>query len=339
MSFVHLHTHSEFSLLDGAIRVNDLIDKAIEYEMPAVAITDHGNMFAAVKFFKDAKKAGIKPIIGEEFYVNPYGMEHRKIEPGTPQAGYHLTLLAKNEKGWKNIMKLSTASYTKGFYYKPKIDKEFLQDHAEGIVALSGCIQGQVPALLRHNKDAEAKKLALELRDMFGPENFFIELMDHGFDDEVAVLPKLIQLSRDLGIPTVATNDAHYLNKSDAKFHDILLAVGTKQERDDVTRKMRFLPNEELYFKSPDEMRRLFAEVPESCDNTLKIAEMIEFEMDIGNLHFPSYRLPEGQTIEEYLRYESEQGMLERYGKDIPKEHTDRLEHELKIINDMGCPG
>ncbi len=338
MSFVHLHTHSEFSLLDGAIRVGDLVDKAIEYKMPAVAITDHGNMFAAVNFFKTAHKEGIKPIIGEEFYVNPDGMDSRHIKPGTPQSGYHLTLLAQNETGWKNIMRLSSDSYTRGFYYKPKIDMDFLEGHAEGIIALSGCLQGEIPQLLLKGDDKGAKEVAIKMRDLFGQEKFYIELMNHGFDGEIEVLPKLIQLARDLGIGLVATNDAHYLNREDAEYHDILLAVGTKKLRDDKDRTMRFLPNQEIYFKSPQEMRRLFADVPEACDNTLKIADMIDFKMDIGTLHFPEYDTGD-QRIEEYLRVESEKGMAERYGDDIPKSHWDRLEHELNIINEMGFPG
>ena len=338
MSFVHLHNHSEYSLLDGAIRIDDIVKKAIEYEMPAVAITDHGNMFAAVKFFKAANKSGIKPIIGEEFYVNPAGMDSKKIEMGAPQSGFHLTLLAQNEKGWKNLIRLSSESYTRGFYYKPKIDMDLLRNHSEGVIALSGCLAGQIPNLLRKGMDTEAKKMAIEFLDIFGTEHFYIELMNHFIDDELLVLPKLIQLARDLGIGTVATNDAHYVNREDAKYHDILLAVGTKQEVADESRKLRFLPNTEMYFKSPQEMKKLFSEKPEAITNTLKIADMIDFKLDIGNLHFPEYPLPEGQTIQEYLRYESEQGLKQRY-KTIPDSHKHRLEHELKIINDMGFPG
>ncbi|MFP4458011.1 MAG: DNA polymerase III subunit alpha [Candidatus Zixiibacteriota bacterium] len=336
MNFVHLHNHTEYSLLDGACRINELVERAKELDMPAVTMTDHGNLFGAVHFFKTADKAGIKPIIGQEFYIAPGDMYHKAYIDGRPPNLNHLVILAKNQKGWENLIWLSSIAYTEGFYFKPRLDKKTLREHSEGLIALSACLKGEVNEHIRYNRIDEAKNSARDYMDIFGRENFYIELMNHGIEDEVKSIEPLANLAKEMGIGIVATNDSHYLNREDAEYHDVLLAVGTKKLVSDKDR-LKFA-NEEFYFKTQEEMIELFKDYPEAIENTLKIADEIDFKMELGKLHFPEFPVPGGGNVETYLREKSKEGLYKRYKK-VEKKHLDRLEHELNIIEKMGFPG
>lgn len=329
--FTHLHLHTEYSLLDGASHINRVVKRAKELGMEALAITDHGTMYGVVDFWRECKKEGIKPIIGCEVYV-----AHRTAKDkvkGVDDKPYHLILLAENNVGYKNLIKIVSHSHTEGFYYKPRTDKDFMRRHSEGIICLSGCIQGEVQQhLLDYNYEA-AKKAAKEYEDIFGKGNFYIEVQNQFLKDEEQIYPDVKKLSKELDIPVAATNDVHYVNREDAEMHDILLCIQTQSRRSDRER-MRF-PNDEFYLKSEEEMRRLFVDLPEACDNTMKIAERCNVEFTFGELHLPEFIPPEGLTNTEYLRQLCEEGLRDRYDV-INKELTDRLNHELSIIESMG---
>ncbi len=336
-SFVHLHNHTHYSLLDGACRIEDMMQLAIEYKMPALAITDHGNMFGAIEFFKKAKAAGIKPIIGVEAYVAPESRFEKTTQKGRDNA-YHLVLLAKDQEGYRNLLKLVSAGFLEGFYYKPRIDKELLWKHHNGLIALTACLHGEVPRkMVKQGMDA-ARKSALEYKDIFG-EDFYLEIQNHGIEDEEIVRQGMLELSDDLGIPLVATNDIHYLKREHADAHDILLCLQTGKDYDDPTR-MRY-STKELYFKSPEEMEKLFGDYPGAIENTLKIAEKCNLEIPFGTLHLPVYEIPPdnpAKTLDEYLEKMAWEGLQKRY-PEITPEIKQRFDYEISVIKQMGFSG
>ncbi len=331
MSFVHLHVHTEYSLLDGACRIDKVAERAKELGQTALAVTDHGVMYGAVAFYKACKKAGIKPIIGCEVYVAPRGMQDR--DHGIDGDYSHLILLCKNETGYKNLCYLVSAAFIEGFYIKPRIDWALLHKYSEGLICLSGCVAGEIPRKLIRGDYEGAKARALELSELFGEKNFYLEIQDHGIADEKRAAAELIRLHRDTGIPLVLTNDAHYIEKKDAYYQDVLLCIQTGKTVDDPNR-MRF-ESQELYLKSEDEMRSLFPELPEAADNTVDIAERCNFDFTFGHYHLPRFKLPEGESDSyEYLKKLCEEGFAERY-PNSPEVHK-QLEYELEMIRKMG---
>lgn len=338
--FVHLHVHTEFSLLDGAIRINDLCQQAKDFGMPAVAITDHGSMFGAVTFYTTALDMGLKPIIGCEVYVAPGDVDdaeahNRKDKPG----GYHLVLLAKNNKGYKNLIKLVSWGYLHGFHYKPRVTKHWLNQHSEGLIALSACLAGEVPRKLMNEGLEAGAAMAREYEAIF-PGNFYLELQDNGIGDQTRLNDLLIQCSEKTGLPLVATNDCHYLTAEDYEAHDTLLCIQTQKTVDD---EKRFrMDTNQLYFKSPEEMERAFAHVPEAIKNSQRIAERCNLTIELGNYSFPVYELPEGVSIDEEFVRLCREGLQKRievapYEVD-EKVYWDRLEYELGVIREMEFP-
>ncbi|MDR1952909.1 MAG: DNA polymerase III subunit alpha [Clostridiales Family XIII bacterium] len=331
MAFAHLHVHTEYSLLDGASRIDQVIAAAKEMGMDSIAITDHGNMFGVIEFYKEAKKQGVKPILGCEVYTAARRMEDNDVTKDKYQG--HLVLLAENETGYKNLMKIVSAGYTRGFYYKPRVDKECLREHSEGLIALSACLAGDVQRRLLYDDYENAKLEALAFRDIFGEGNFFLELQDQGLEEEAKIMPGMERLHEETGIPFVATNDVHYVKQEHAESHDVLLCIQTAKKLEDSER-LRF-PNDQFYLKSEDEMRKLFPDKPDAIDNTALIAERCNVEFDFNSRHLPKFTAPEGKTNSAFLRELCEQGVSERYGADSEK-YRERLEHELGIIEDMG---
>jgi len=327
--FVHLHLHTEYSLLDGFARIDRLFDRVKALGMKAVAITDHGVMFGVVDFYKAAKKAGIKPIIGCEVYVAPHSRFDRVSSE--KQAG-HLVLLAKNEQGYKNLIKLVSLGYTEGYYYRPRIDYALLKDHAEGLVCLSACLGGDIQKYLAEGNDEAAKKLALTLKDQFGEDDFYLELQDHGMKEQKLVNRKLVALHQATGIPLVATNDVHYIEKEDHQVHDILLCIQTGKTLSD-TQRMRF-PSDDFYLKSPEEMQRLFRGRKDAIENTVKIAEKCHFEFDFTKTHLPEYEAG-GQDPKVFLKTLCLEGLHKKYDV-VTEVHHERLAYELGIIDQMG---
>ena len=325
--FVHLHLHTEYSLLDGATRIDDMLNKCIEYEMPAIAVTDHGNMYCAWKFLKAAKDKGIKPIIGCEFYMceNLHGVGYENKEY------FHLILLAKNNVGYYNLCRLNSIAWVEGFYYKPRIDFETLKKYSEGLICLSACIAGQLPRLFLADRPDDAKALALEYKELFG-EDYYIEIQRHGIADEDAVMPQLIKLARELDIKVVVTNDVHYLNQEDAEIQDIMMCVQMGKYVDDTDR-MKF-QGEEFYLKTCEEMEQLFPNVPEAVTNTLEIADKCNVDFGKEKL-LPLYSPPGGMTSPEYLRYLLEEGLKVKY-PNCTQEIRDRIEYEYNVICTMG---
>ena len=333
-SFVHLHLHTQYSLLDGAVRTKDLMKKAVGYGMPAVAMTDHGNMFGAIEFYQAAQKAGIKPIVGCEVYLAPGSMKDKK-STSAKDAASHFTLLAKDFTGYKNLVKLVTAAYLDGYYYKPRIDKELLSQHAEGLIALSGCLKGEVNGYLMTDQVGKARESLSTFRDIFAPGDFYVELHDHGMELQHKCNRGLISLARELDLPLVAANDVHFLERAHHEAHDVMICIGTGAMQFDEKR-MRYSP--ELYFKSPQEMRALFAELPEACDNTLRIAEKIDLKLDFGVSKYPAYQPPEGRTREQYLTELCEAGLRQRYGERVDSEPDliRRMRYELSVMEKAG---
>ncbi|HEY2046488.1 MAG TPA: DNA polymerase III subunit alpha [Candidatus Udaeobacter sp.] len=332
-SFVHLHLHTEYSLLDGSIRMKEVMKKAAEFKMPAVAMTDHGNLFGAIEFYQEAQRAGVKPIIGCEIYVAPES--HKDRPPSRRESAYHFTLLAENETGYRNLVKLVTAAHLDGFHYVPRIDKEMLAARSEGLIGLSGCLAGEINNAIQANNIEKAKQSAAEYRDIFGAENFFVELHDHGMEEQKMCNTALVQIARDLGVGLVAANDVHFLRRSDHEAHDVMLCIGTGKMVQDESR-MRYLP--ELYFKSPDEMRQIFRDFPEAITNTLHIGERCRLDLKFGGSKYPEYPAPAGKTREEYLRELCYQGLRARYGERAlaDSELSRRLEYELGVLEKTG---
>ncbi|MEQ1852883.1 MAG: DNA polymerase III subunit alpha, partial [Chthoniobacteraceae bacterium] len=332
-SFVHLHCHTEYSTLDGMVRIDAAVQKAKEMGMPALAITDHGAMFGAVDFYLAGRKAGIKPIIGCEVYVAP-DSHLKKSAPSQKESAFHLTLLAADECGYRNLVKLVSTAHLDGFYYKPRIDKELLAQHAKGLIGLSGCLKGEVPhAIHAEDNPKKAAELGAAYRDILGRENFFLELSDHGIDAQRKVNAALPQLARDLGVGLVATNDVHFLNKEDHGAHDVLICIGTGAKVSD-ERRMKYV--QEVYFKSPAEMRALFGEFAGACDNTLAIAERCGFELDTTP-KYPDYRPPDGKDQNAYLHEIAEAGIRRRYGARADSEEVrSRYALEIGVLEKQG---
>lgn len=335
--FVHLHNHTEYSLLDGAIRISDLIKQAHEFKMPAVAITDHGNMFGAIEFYRQAMShGGVKPVIGCELYVAPHDRRDKSNNYGISDASFHLLLLAANETGYHNLMKLSSIGYLEGFYYKPRVDKAVLAEFSQGLIAFSACLKGEIPYLILKGKPEQAREVAKEYQGLFGKENFFLELHRHGIEAQNKVSEELIRMGRDLSIPLVASNDAHYLVSGHAAAHDALVCIQTGKNVDD-TNRLKF-SSSEFFFKSAEEMKELFSDVPEAISNTIDIAQRCNLELELGKLHLPPYQVPSDETPESYLTKLCEEGLKRRY-EEITDGIRSRLNHELNIIKRMGYVG
>jgi DNA polymerase-3 subunit alpha len=334
--FVHLHLHTQYSLLDGACQLDRLIAKAKEYRMPALAITDHGNLFGAVDFYAQASKEGIKPIIGCEVYMAPGSRFERTPQDGQYEGANHITLLCRDLVGYKNLIKLVTAGYLEGFYYKPRIDRELFAQHGQGLVVLSGCLNSEVGHALVDKDEAKAAQIAKFYLDAVGKENYYLEIQDHGLEDQRTMTRGVLPLAKRLGIPVVASNDVHYLNASDHKAHEVLLCVQTGKTLRDADR-WRF-SSQQFYLKSPLEMQALFSEVPEALRNTIAIAERCNLELTFGKIRLPKYAVPDGYTLDSYLRKLAEEGLRKRYGEP-DAEALDRLNRELEVIKKMGFAG
>lgn len=334
--FVHLHNHTQYSLLDGANKVSDLLKLAKKMKMPAMAITDHGNMFGAIDFYRTAQKAGVKPIIGCEVYV----AEHSRFDRSPVRSQnrtYHLVLLCKNHQGYQNLMTLVSSGYLEGFYRKPRIDFELLSKHSEGLVCLSACLQGEVASSIFHEKPKEAETRALRYADLFGEGHFYLEIQDHNLEAEDQVRPDIVRLAARTGLPLVATNDCHYLQKNHAKAHDALLCLQTGKLISDTDR-MKY-ETSELYVKSPDEMKHLFRHAPTSIENTVRIADMCNLELEFGKLKLPRFPLPAGfDNADRYLMSLCQEGLTLRYAK-ITDAINHRLDYELGVIEQMGYAG
>ncbi len=349
--FVHLHTHTEYSMLDGAARINDLVRIAKADGQIGIGITDHGNMYGVLDFYKACRANDIKPIIGIEAYMakdsrfeKPQRKPRSELMDDSADGGklyYHMTLLAENNEGYKNLMKLSSKSYLEGYYYKPRLDFEVLSQYSKGIIATSGCLGGLVLQSLLVGDSESAKKYATTFQDIFGRENFFIEIQDHGIDKQKQTNPQLIELARKIGAPLVATNDSHYCRREDSSSHDALLCVQTASFISD-TNRLKF-DGSEHYLKSNDEMRELFAEVPDACDNTLVIADRASVEIEFGRANLPHFKVPsnfvlgdQSESEKSYLRHLVFEGARARYGDSVPEEVVSRLDYELSVIESMG---
>ncbi len=345
-SFAHLHVHTEYSMLDGAARVADLVAEVARQDMPAIAMTDHGNVFGAFDFYKQAKKVGVKPIIGIEAYVAPESRFEKKrvkwAEGGEDDvsgggAYTHMTILAENNEGLSNLFKLSSLASLEGYYYKPRMDRELLTRYSKGLIATTGCPGGEIQTRLRMGAFKEAMTAASDYRDIFGAENFYLEIMDHGIDIESRVKADLLKLGKELGLPLLATNDLHYTFNEDARSHEALLCVQSGSTLADPKR-FKF-DNDEFYLKTPAQMRELFKEIPESCDNTLLIAERCNVTLREGENLLPRFEVPAGETEDSWLIKESERGLNERMGSRVTDEHRARLTYELDVMIKMGFPG
>ncbi len=333
MSFAHLHVHTEYSLLDGFSNIKKLVRRVREMEMPAVAITDHGTMFGVMDFYKAAKAENIKPIIGLEAYMAARGMKDRDSK--LDRSSYHLLLLAENETGYKNLLKIASAAQLEGFYYYPRIDRDFLAAHAEGLICTSGCMSAEIPSALLEEKPEEALKRWDWYHDVFGPDRFYVELQQHNIKEITGLNKKLMELGARYSAKYIATNDVHYVNPDDARLQDILLAIQTNSLLSDKER-MR-MTDDSYYLRPPDEMMRLFAEVPESLSNTLLIAERCNVDLSFKGYHLPEFPVPEGYTAETYLRALCDDGAQRRYGERAGSQDVhERLEYELNVIHKMG---
>lgn len=331
-SFVHLHTHTEFSLLDGACRVKDVVKKAVECDMPAIAITDHGAMYGNIKFYSEAKAAGVKPILGCEVYVAPESRSRR--DPRLDKDQYHLVLLAKNENGYKNLIKLVSIAFSEGFYYKPRVDKELLAQYSQDLIALTACLGGEVPThILRDNLEQAQRSLG-EYIDIFGKEDLYLELQENGMAEQVKVNEELIRMAKSGGLKLVATNDIHYLEEKDADAHDVLLCIQTNSTLSDPNR-YRF-PSKEFYFKTPEQMAKLFADVPEALANTIEIAERCNIEFDFSQSKLPDPGVPTGVNPDQYMIDQARTGLIKRMGGSISEDYRKQFEYECDIINQCG---
>ncbi len=332
--FVHLHNHSEYSMLDGACRIADMVDWAVENSAPAVALTDHGNMFGAWELYDKAKKAGVKPIVGCEVYVAPGDRKTRRKEQGGP---YHLTLLAEDATGYQNLLKLTSLGYTEGFYSKPRIDMEILREYHHGIIALTGCIQGQVPQLVCSNRREEGIQNFKTLVEIMGKRNLYVEVQNHYIDKELEAYPIMVDLAKEFNLPLVGTNDCHYLRKSDHQMHDVLLCIQTKKTVNDQQR-LRF--DNHFYFKNVDEMREVLKGYPpEAISNTLEIANRCDLKLDYGKNLMPEYEVPAGHTNDSFLKEICYKNLRERYGGELPENICQRLDYELDIISKTDYSG
>lgn len=332
MAFAHLHVHTEYSLLDGACRMERLLDAAKEMGQTAVAITDHGCMYGVVEFYKAAKKRGIQPILGCEVYVARRTRFDKVHE--LDGENRHLVLLCENETGYHNLLALVSKAWVEGFYSKPRVDLDLLREHHEGLIALSACLAGEIPRALTRGDYEGAREAALRYEGIFGRGNFYLELQDHGMAEQKRINPQLIRLSRETGIPLVATNDCHYIAPEDSRMHRVLLCIQTGRTIEDENA-MEF-GSEEFYFKSEEEMRALFPDVPEAADNTVKIAQRCQVELEFGKTKLPAFFTPDGSDNLEFFRRLCQEGLARRYGENPPQEYRDRLEYEIRVISQMG---
>lgn len=332
MAFAHLHLHTEYSLLDGACRIERLLDKVQELGQTSVAITDHGCMYGVIEFYKAAKKRGIKPILGCEVYVAKRTRFDRVHELDSENR--HLVLLCENEAGYRNLIAMVSKSWTEGFYNRPRVDFELLEQHHEGLIALSACLAGEIPRALSRNDYAGAKEAALRYREIFGPENFFLEIQDHGLENQHYVNPQIIRLSKETGIPLVVTNDCHYIEKEDSAMHHVLICIQTGRTVEDEDT-LEF-GSEEFYVKSEAEMRALFPELPEAADNTAKIAERCRVEIEFGKTKLPRFDPPDGSDSESFFKSLCFEGLKKRYGEQPEQSLLDRLSYEISVISQMG---
>ena len=327
--FTHLHVHSHYSLLDGLPKIDELLNYTAELGMDSVALTDHGSLYGAVEFYKKAVKRGIKPIIGAEIYVSSGKMDQRR--PNIDGKRYHLVLLVKNEEGYKNLVKLITKAHLEGFYYKPRIDEKLLSKHTSGLIALSGCLQGKIPQLILAKKLAEAENLALKYQEIFGKDNFYLEIQHHPNNKEQKIVnQQLCLISKKYGIPLVATNDVHYLKSEDAEAQDILMLINTGSDPNDPERLT--LKQDDFSMKTPEEMIKDFKHLPEAIENTQKIAELCNFQFELGKIKLPKFEVPNGKSADEYLEELCSEGVKRRYGNHPKKEILDRLNYELGVI-------
>ncbi len=332
MAFTHLHLHTEYSLLDGACRINKLMDRVKEIGQSSVAITDHGVMYGVIDFYNAAKEKGVKPIIGCECYVAARS-RHDKIH-GLDSQRYHLVLLCENETGYKNLIAMVSKAWTEGFYTKPRIDRELLLKHSEGLIALSGCLAGEVASCLVRGDYDGAKEVALWYRDLFGKDRYYLEIQNHGLREQLEINPELIRLSRETGIPLVATNDCHYLEKDDSSVQQVLICIQTNHTLGEETG-LEF-STDEFYVKSEEEMLSLFSQIPEAVSNTQKIADMCNLEFEFGNTKLPHFEVPNGMNHFEYFKNQCFYGLCKHFGENPPQNYVDRLNFELEVINKMG---
>ena len=332
MSFVHLHVHTEYSLLDGSNKIKEYVARVKELGMDSAAITDHGVMYGVIDFYRAARAQGIKPILGCEVYVAPNSRFDREVTGGDDRY-YHLVLLAENNEGYANLMKIVSKGFVEGYYYRPRVDKELLRQYHDGIIALSACLAGEVQRYIVKGLYDEAKKTALEYRDIFGEDNYFLELQDHGLPDQALVNQQLLKMSEETGIELVVTNDVHYTYAEDAVPHDILLCIQTGKKLTDENR-MRY-EGGQYYVKSPEEMEKLFPYALQALDNTQRIADRCNVEIEFGVTKLPKYDVPEGYTSWEYLQKLCREGLERRYGEPT-QELKDRLTYELDTIKNMG---
>ncbi len=330
--FVHLHTHSHYSLLDGASTIDNLVEAAVRAKMPALALTDHGNMFGAMEFYKKCLAGGIKPIVGCEAYVAP-GSRLDKSARENEATSHHLTLLIRNTEGYYNLLKLSSEAYLTGFYYKPRIDRELLKQHHAGLIALSGCMSGQVARLIIAGDMAGAEQAALEYRDIMGEGDFYLEVQDHGITNQKKMCAGMVELSKKTGLPIVCTNDVHYLKREDSEAHDAMLCINTGKLVED--QKRLRMQTDQMYFKSVKEMQELFQGIDGAIENTLAIANRCNLELTFDEMHFPRFDPPEGKTQEQYFEELCREGLRQRF-PEPPQEYLDRLEYEIDTIKKMG---
>ncbi len=353
MSYVHLHMHTQYSLLDGATRPKQLAKRVAESGMPACAITDHGNMFGAVEFHDAMRSEGVKPIIGCEMYM-AYGSRFDKAGVGADDqsadagSNNHLIVLAENEQGYRNLVKLVSAGFTEGFYYKPRIDKDLLREYSEGLICLSSCLKGEVSQALAGDNYDKARKAALEFKDILGPDNFFLEIQDHGIPEQQKIIDPMVKLARETGLQLIATNDSHYLDKDDSAAHEVLLAIGTGKTLDDEKR-MRFY-SDDFYVKSPSEMKKIFSDIPEAIENSLRIADRVDVNLDMSGYHLPEFPTPKGMDVDGYFIEVAKKGLEARLARMQPlfekgfkkhpvEEYWERFEKEKDIIRNMGFQG
>ena len=344
--FVHLHLHSEYSLLDGACRIEELLDRAVQLNMPALAITEHGNMFSSIIFHDQARKRGINPILGCEVYVAP---GDRRTKSGTPgETANHLVLLAETREGYHNLIKLVSAGYTEGFYYKPRIDKDLLATHAAGLIGLSSCLKGEVATGIRTEQQAKALHAAATYRDILGAGNFFLEMQYQGIDEQRVVNTGLAPIARDLNLPLVCTNDVHYLQNSDHRPHDVLLCIGTGKTVTDTDR-LRY-HGDQFYLKTAQEMAAVFGDFPEAMANTVRIAERCHVDLSETVNHLPNFEVPPGFTLDEYFERVVREGfeyrlprLLDLQSRGLLRHTVDeyerRLTYEVEMIKQMKYPG
>ena len=319
--FSHLHTHSHYSLLDGLAKIDDLVSRAKELGMESLALTDHGNLYGAIEFYKKAKAAGIKPILGLEAYIAPGNCRDKNSQLSDKY--YHLILLCKNNIGWKNLIKLVTAAHLEGFYYKPRMDKNLLRQHSDGLIALSGCLSGEIARLLLKQKFEEARTTALEYQEIFGKGNFFLEIGHHpAIKETEKIKENLIRLSKETGIPLAATQDIHYLKPEDSEYHDILLAVQTGNKVGDADRLT--LKEDDFSMRSPEQMAEIFKDLPEAIENAVKISEQCEVKLELGKTLLPKFSLPNGENSNSYLRKLVEEKIRGRYGN-LTRTHLNNI--------------